>query len=367
MLRLERHGMLIRNDQLTDKLKEFKELEVKLSDPEILSDQKQFRELSKEYSFLKPVAENIVELLDIEKQMEENKEIAKISDDSELSEMAEDEYEALREKKNKLTERIMIQLLPSDEDDSRNIIFEIRAGTGGEEAALFVSDLFRMYKRYCDANKYWVETIDFHQTELGGFKEIIFGIKGDSPYRKFKYESGTHRVQRVPATESGGRIHTSAVTVAVLPEAENVDIDINEKDLKIDIFHSSGAGGQNVNNVATAVRMTHIPSGIVVTCQDERSQHKNKEKAKRILKARLYDKHVNEQKSKISQDRKDQVGSGDRSQRIRTYNFPENRIADHRINLTLYRLDDVMNGNLDLLLEPLAEEDNRRKLERMFG
>lgn len=357
----------MQTEQLKDKLKEFKDLEIKLSDPDIIADQKIFRELSMEYSHLKPVAENITKLLDIEKQMAENEEIAEHSDDSELKEMAKEELQTLNERKEGLTEDIMIQLLPEDQDDKRNIIFEIRAGTGGEEAALFVSDLFRMYKRYCDSNNYHIETIDFHQTELGGYKEIIFGIKGDKPFKRFKYESGTHRVQRVPSTESGGRIHTSAVTVAVLPEVENVDIELNEKDLKIDIFHASGAGGQNVNNVATAVRMTHLPSGIVVSCQDERSQHKNKEKAKRILKARLYDKHVNEQKSRISQDRKDQVGTGDRSQRIRTYNFPENRIADHRINLTLYRLEDVMNGNLDLMLDPLTEADIKMKLEKMFG
>ncbi len=353
-------------DQLKEKIKEFKRLELKLADPEILANQNEYRKLTVEYSNMKPVIENIEKLITISDQIEENIEIAK-SADQELKQMAITEKSELEEEQQVLIKSIMIQMLPEDPNDSSDIIFEIRAGTGGEEAALFVSDLFRMYKRYAESNNFKVEVIDYHQTELGGYKEMIFGIKGNKPFKLFKLESGTHRVQRVPSTESNGRIHTSAVTVAVLPEVENVEVDISEKDLKIDIFHASGAGGQNVNNVATAVRMTHIPTGIVVSCQDERSQHKNKEKAKRILKARLYDKQITEQKNSISKYRKDQIGSGDRSQRIRTYNFPESRITDHRINLTLYRLEDIMNGNLDLILIPLHEADNKIQMENVFG
>ncbi len=353
--------------KLKTQIEDFNDLEKKLSDPDIIKNQNQFKKYSQEYSKRKPVIENILKLLNIEEQIIENKDILDNSNDSELKEMANDELKEINLEKTKLEEMIKVQMLPEDPDDNKDIFFEIRAGTGGEEAALFVSNLYRMYKKYAEDNGYKTEVMNFHQTGLGGYREIIFGIKGDKPYKKFKYESGTHRVQRVPATESNGRIHTSAVTVAVLPEVENVDNEISEKDLKIDIFHASGAGGQNVNNVATAVRMTHIPSGVSVVCQDERSQYKNKEKAKRILKARIYDKQIKDRKDKISKNRKDQIGSGDRSQRIRTYNFPENRIADHRINLTLYRLEEVMNGNLNLLLEPLQREDVKERLEKVFG
>lgn len=353
--------------KLKTQVEDFNKLVKKLSDPDIIKNQNEFKKYSLEYSRKKPVIGNILKLLNIEEQIIENTDIVNNSNDSELKEMANEELKEIDIEKSKLEEMIKVQMLPEDPDDNKNILIEIRAGTGGEEAALFVSNLFRMYKKYAEDNSYKTEIMNFHQTGLGGYREIIFGITGDKPYKKFKYESGTHRVQRVPATESNGRIHTSAVTVAVLPEVENVDNELSEKDLKIDIFHASGAGGQNVNNVATAVRMTHIPSGVTVVCQDERSQYKNKEKAKRILKARIYDKQVKDRKDMISKNRKDQIGSGDRSQRIRTYNFPENRVADHRINLTIYRLEEVMNGNLDLLMEPLQKEDVKERLEKVFG
>lgn len=349
--------------QLKQKLDEFYDIEKKLLIPSAADDQKTYKELSKKYYEMKPLAENITRYLELESEIQENNEILKTSKDQELRKMAEEESITHNEELHELDSRIRIMLIPKDPNDEKDIIFEIRAGTGGEEAALFVADLFRMYKRFAELRKFTVEQLDFHPTELGGFKEVIFGVKGENAYGYFKHESGVHRVQRVPETESGGRIHTSAVTVAVLPEVEDVDVDISEKDLKIDIFHSSGAGGQNVNKVATAVRITHLPTNTVVTCQDERSQHKNREKAFRILKARLYEQRLKEQQKTLSQNRKSQVGTGDRSERIRTYNFPERRVTDHRINMTLYKLESILNGELEQIIEPLIEEENRRLLE----
>lgn len=349
--------------QLKQKLDEFRDIEKKLLEPSAADDQKTYKELSKKYYEMKPLAESIVRYLQLEDEIAENSEILRSSKDGELRKMAEEEIEVHNEELGELDYKIRIMLIPRDPNDDKDIIVEIRAGTGGEEAALFASDLYRMYKRYAELHNFVVEPMDFHTTELGGYKEVIFAVKGNNAYRLFKHESGVHRVQRVPETESGGRIHTSAVTVAVLPEVEDVEIDISEKDLKIDIFHSSGAGGQNVNKVATAVRMTHLPTNTVVTCQDERSQHKNREKAFRILKARLYEQKLKEQQKALSQNRKSQVGTGDRSERIRTYNFPERRVTEHRINLTLYKLEAVLNGELDQIIEPLIEEENRRMLE----
>ncbi len=350
-------------EKLKSKLTEFKEIEKKLSDTNVINNQKLYRELSQKYSEMKPLIENIRILFKYDKEIEENKEIIESTEDKEIKQMAEEEINTMEEKRKELLEKIKIQLIPPDPDDNKDIIFEIRQGTGGEEAALFVADLYRMYKKYAENKGYKIEIMDFHNTELGGFKEIIFAIKGNNAYKLFKYESGTHRVQRVPETESSGRIHTSAVTVAVLPEVEDVEVEINEKDLKIDVFHSSGAGGQNVNKVATAIRITHLPTKTVVTCQDERSQHKNREKAMRILKARLYEKKMKELQSKVSSDRKSQVGTGDRSAKIRTYNFPERRVTDHRINLTLYKLETILNGDLDLIIQSLIEEDQKKKSE----
>jgi len=348
------------------KLKEYKELEKMLSDNQIISNNKKYKEISKKYSEMGSLVQKTNDYFKILDQLMENQELLKSEKDQEIREMINEEIKNINARLITIEEELKILLLPKDQDDEKNIIFEIRAGTGGEEAALFSADLYRMYKRYAESKGFVFELIDFHPTELGGYKEIIFALKGKDAYKTFKFESGVHRVQRIPETEANGRIHTSAVTVAVLPEVEDVELEINEKDLRIDIFHSSGAGGQNVNKVATAVRITHLPTNLVVVCQDERSQHKNREKAMRILKARLYEKIMKEQQEKIASDRKNLVGSGDRSERIRTYNFPERRVTDHRINLTVYRLEEILDGNLDILIEPLKEEDIKLKLREFY-
>ncbi len=307
--------------------------------------------LSKEQSDLEPLVEKARLYIETVEAIEENRSLLA---DPELGELAAEELKELEPKLEQMNEEIKLLLLPKDPNDDKNIYLEIRAGTGGDEAALFVGDLFKAYVRYAE-NKGWKILIESsNESEAGGYKEIVALIKGDRVYSRLKYEAGTHRVQRVPATESQGRIHTSAVTVAVLPEVEDVDVQINPNDLKIDVYRSSGCGGQSVNTTDSAVRITHIPTGIVVAMQDEKSQHKNKEKALKILKARIYEKHLQEQLAASSADRKAQVGSGDRSERIRTYNYPQNRITDHRIGLTLYRLNEIMEGGLlDEIIEPL--------------
>lgn len=284
-------------------------------------------------------------------------------DDAEMSQMAREELAQLVEQEDKLTYELKTLLLPTDADDEKNVILEIRAGTGGEEAALFVADLFRMYSKYAERQGWRVEILNSHTTGIGGFKEIIASVEGRGAYSKLKFESGTHRVQRVPVTESQGRIHTSAVTMAILPEAEDVEVQINPEDLRIDVFRSSGPGGQSVNTTDSAVRVTHLPSGIVVSCQDEKSQHKNRAKAIRVLRARLLDQAKQEQQEKISRERRTQIGSGDRSERIRTYNFPQGRVTDHRINLTLYKLGSVLEGEMDDLVEPLRQADQAERLK----
>ncbi len=323
----------------------YEELESLLSDPAVLGNQGEFRRLSKEHFDLSALIAAYREYKKLLAEMEDNRSLLDESD-PEIREMAEAELEDLEGRKEKLEDEIKLLLLPKDPNDDRNVVLEIRAGTGGDEAALFAGDLFRMYCRFAEANRWKVEVISCSESALGGFKEIIALVEGQGVYAKLKFESGTHRVQRVPDTEAQGRIHTSACTVAVLPEAEDIDIDINPADLKIDVYRSSGAGGQHVNTTDSAVRITHLPTGIVVACQEERSQIKNRAKAMKVLKSKMLDIMVTEQNAKMAADRKQQVGSGDRSERIRTYNFPQGRMTDHRIGLTLYRLDAIMAGDI---------------------
>ncbi|MBN2467997.1 MAG: peptide chain release factor 1 [Deltaproteobacteria bacterium] len=330
----------------------YNDLSDRLSDPRVLEDKAQYRKLSQEYSELTALVETYRQHKTIIQAIENNKKLLD-DEDEEIQELAKEEIHILKEKQGNLETTLRSLLLPKDPFDKKNVILEIRAGTGGEEAALFVADLFRMYARYAETRGWRVETMSQNATGLGGFKEIIALIEGGKVYSHLKYESGVHRVQRVPTTESQGRIHTSAVTVAVLPEAEEVDIKIDPSDLRVDVFRSSGPGGQSVNTTDSAVRVTHLPTGVVVTCQDEKSQHKNKAKALKVLRARLLDLASTEQRNEISQARKNQVGSGDRSERIRTYNFPQGRLTDHRIGLTLYRLESILEGNLDEIIDHL--------------
>jgi len=328
------------------------QLDKLLSDSEVINDQERFQKYAKERSELSELLNSYKMYKKVCKELEESEQLISESDE-ELRQLAKSEVKRLEEEKILLEEKIKLLLLPKDSRDEKNIILEIRAGTGGEEAAIFVADLFRMYSKYAEKKKWKVEILSQNITGLGGFKEIIVLIEGKSVYSRLKHESGVHRVQRVPETESQGRIHTSAVTVAVLPEAEEVEVDIDPNDLKVDVFRSSGPGGQHVNKTDSAVRITHLPSGMVVSCQDEKSQHKNKAKAIKILMARLFDKAVRDQQSEISQDRKGQVGSGDRSERIRTYNFPQGRVTDHRIKLTIHNLENVLVGELDEFFDQL--------------
>jgi len=328
------------------------ELAHQLSNPKILENKEEYRRLSQEYAELSTLVETYQQYKQVEQQIQDNQ-ILLEDEDKEIQELAKAEIYALKEKRQALEASLRALLLPKDPLDKKNIILEIRAGTGGEEAALFAANLFRMYCRFAETKGWRVEIMNSNVTGLGGFKEIIALIEGEKVYSHLKYESGVHRVQRIPATESQGRIHTSTVTVAVLPEAEEVDIQIDPNDLRIDVFRSSGPGGQSVNTTDSAVRITHLPTGLVVTCQDEKSQHKNKAKALKVLRARLLDLAITEQKNEISQVRRIQVGSGERSERIRTYNFPQGRVTDHRIDLTLYKLDSILEGNLDELITAL--------------
>jgi peptide chain release factor 1 len=330
----------------------FEELESLLSDPNVLGNQVEFRRLSKEHYDLSALVAAYRDYKKILSEMEDNRELLAESD-PDIREMAEVELEELGDRREKLEEEIKFLLLPKDPNDDRSVVLEIRAGTGGDEAALFAGDLFRMYSRFAESNRWKVDVISSSESAAGGFKEIVALVEGQGVYARLKYESGTHRVQRVPDTEAQGRIHTSACTVAVLPEAEDIDIDINPADLKIDVYRSSGAGGQHVNTTDSAVRITHVPTGIVVACQEERSQIKNRAKAMKVLKSRMMDIMVSEQNAKMAADRKQQVGSGDRSERIRTYNFPQGRMTDHRIGLTLYRLDAIMAGDIAEIADAL--------------
>ncbi len=329
------------------------ELEQELSIPDILANQKEYQRITREHAEMAPVVDAYRQYKKLTQQIQENQEMLNEEDDLEMLELIKQDVVRLRKELDEAETGLKLMLVPKDPMDEKNVILEIRAGTGGDEAALFVADLFRMYSRYAELRRWKVEILDAHPTGIGGFKEIIAGINGKGAFSRLKYERGVHRVQRVPVTESQGRIHTSAVTVAVLPEAEEVDVYIDPNDLRVDVFRSSGPGGQSVNTTDSAVRITHVPSGLVVICQDEKSQFKNKAKALKVLRARLLDQMQMEQEAKIAQDRKSQVGTGDRSERIRTYNFPQNRVSDHRINLTLYRLDAVLDGTLDDIIDPL--------------
>ena len=342
----------------------FVELEKLLADSEVLKDAQKYRQYAKEHADLSKIVQVYREYKKLQKELEENKELL-LDKDEELRNLAKAEISTLNKKIAEKKQELKILLLPKESADERNIIFEIRAGTGGEEAALFAADLFKMYTKYAE-NKGWrVEMLSSHFTGMGGIKEIIAAIEGKGVYSRLKYESGVHRVQRVPETESQGRIHTSAVTVAVLPEAKEVEIEIDPKDLKIDLFRASGPGGQHVNVTDSAVRITHLPTGIVVQCQDERSQYKNKAKAMKILRARLLEKKRQEQEQQMVEERRSQVGTGDRSERIRTYNFPQGRVTDHRIGLTLYRLEEVLEGDLDEIIDALIAHYQAEALKKM--
>ncbi|MBE8953471.1 MAG: peptide chain release factor 1 [Quinella sp. 1Q7] len=340
----------------------FAEVESRLGDPSVVADVEKFTALTREHAALEPIIRKFREYKKLLAQIEEDKILLETSADDELKTLAAEELAELKRSKATLDVELPILLLPKDPNDDKNVVMEIRGGVGGEEAALFAGDLFRMYTRYAERQGWHVDIVDANATTIGGFKEIIFTVDGAGAFSKLKYESGTHRVQRVPVTESGGRIHTSAVTVAVMPEAEDVDVTINPADLRIDTYCASGAGGQYVNRTETAIRITHLPTGIVVQCQDEKSQLKNKEKAMRVLRARVQDLAVREQTEAIAADRKNQVGSGDRSGRIRTYNFPQGRVTDHRIGLTLHKLDAILNGELDELIAALITADRAKKL-----
>lgn len=353
--------------EIYDKLKAIKEkydkINQDLSDPKNLSDQTKLISLSKERSNLIELVEAFTEYDRLLSNIAGNKEIIDSGLDKELSEIAENELNDLETKRDELEEKIKILLVPKDPDDDKNVIMEIRAGTGGEEAGLFAADLFRMYSRYAEVRGWKQELIDLSDTGIGGIKEVVFSLVGTSVYADLKFESGVHRVQRVPATEANGRVHTSAASVVVLPEVEDVEVNIDPNDLRIDVYRSGGAGGQNVNKVETAIRITHLPTGLVVQCQDERSQLKNRQKAMKVLKARLYDMKLHEQNKEIAQQRKLMVKSGDRSDKIRTYNFPQNRVTDHRIGLTLYNLSEIIGGDLKELVEQLKLADRAEKLQ----
>jgi len=339
------------------------QLDELLSDTEVINDQQRFQLYAKERSSLSELLETYQRYKKVSNELEESEQLA-LDPDEELKALAKAEAQELKAEKIQLEEKLKLLLLPKDPRDEKNILIEIRAGTGGEEAAMFAANLYRMYAKYAEKEKWHVDIMSQSITGLGGFKEIIVSIEGLNVFSRLKYESGVHRVQRVPETESQGRIHTSAVTVAVLPEAEDIELQIDPNDLKIDVFRSSGPGGQHVNKTDSAVRMTHIPSGLVVSCQDEKSQFKNKAKALKILRARLYDKAVKDQQSEISQDRKGQVGSGDRSERIRTYNYPQGRVTDHRIGLTIHNLENVLEGALDEFIDQLTTHYQTESLQQ---
>lgn len=340
----------------------FEEINLKLSDPQVIADQDEYRKLMKEFSELGEIVAKYREYKKVKADIAEAKELLDGTLDKDFRELVQLEFDEAREKLEQVEKDLKLLLVPKDPNDNRSVIVEIRGGAGGEEAALFAGNLYRMYTRYGERHRWKSEILDINETEIGGIKEVVFSIEARGAYSRLKYESGVHRVQRVPSTESSGRIHTSTVTVAVLPEVDDVDVEVNPNDLQIDTYRASGAGGQHINKTDSAIRITHLPSGIVVTCQDQRSQHKNKDKAMKILRSKLYDQAQEQQNSEIAQARKSQVGTGDRSERIRTYNFPQGRVSDHRIGLTLYKIDEIMDGDLDDILDALVTADQSEKL-----
>ena len=352
------------NEKLDELEKKFKDLELKLSDPEVISNPAELQRLAKEHAELSKIVEKYREYKEVLRRMEDAMSLCD-DDDEELRELAKEEVAQLKQVLETLEEELAFLLLPKDPDDDKSVIVEIRAGAGGEEAALFAADLYRMYVRYAERKGWKVELITANETGIGGYKEIVFRVEGRGAYSVLKYESGVHRVQRVPVTEAGGRIHTSTATVAVLPEPDEVDVEVRPEDLRIDTYRSSGAGGQHVNMTDSAVRITHIPTGIVVTCQDERSQIKNRAKAMQLLRAKLYDLELQLQHEEMAMERRGQIGSGDRSERIRTYNFPQSRVTDHRIGLTLHNLEEILDGDLDELIFALATADQMERLKLM--
>lgn len=352
-------------DQLDSFIIRYDELSELLSDPDVIADTKRFMELTKEESNLRPKVETFKRYQQVVEEISDTEEMLGEGLDSEMAEMAKEELASLKKEKVELEEKIKFLLLPEDPNDGKNIIMEIRGAAGGDEAALFAGDLLSMYQKYAESQGWRVEVMDANVTGIGGYKEVILMITGDNVFSKLKYESGAHRVQRVPSTESQGRVHTSTATVVVMPEAEEVEIELEDKDIRVDIYHASGAGGQHVNKTASAVRLTHLPTGIVVAMQDERSQLKNREKAMKVLRARVYDKISQEAQSEYDANRKSAVGTGDRSERIRTYNFPQNRVTDHRIGLTLQKLDQVLAGKIDEIVDALILYDHTEKLEQL--
>lgn len=349
-------------DKLEALEERFAYLSEKISDPEIIADQDTWRKMCKDHSDLTPIINKYREYKQAKQTISDDKEMLEAGQEKEFEELIKLELCENEEKLKEISDELKILLLPKDPNDEKNVIMEIRGGTGGDEAALFAADLMRMYSMYAEQRRWKIEILSSNPTDIGGFKEVCFSIEGQGAYSRLKFESGVHRVQRVPSTESSGRIHTSAVTVAVLPEVEEVEVDINQNDLRIDVFRAGGPGGQCVNTTDSAVRITHIPTGIVVSCQDEKSQHKNKDKAMKILRSRIYEVMEEQRHKEIADERKSQVGSGDRSERIRTYNFPQGRVTDHRINLTIYKLDQFLDGVMDEVIDALITEDQSRKL-----
>ncbi len=352
-------------DKLEDLIIRFEEVLSELGEPDVANDQERFRKLMKEQNDLAPIVEAYKSYKNAKKTIEDSLSMLEEESDEEMREMLKEELSSAKEEVEALEHRLKILLLPKDPNDEKNVIVEIRAGAGGDEAALFAADVFRMYSHYAEANRWKIDTMNSNENGLGGFKEIVFMINGQGAYSKLKYESGVHRVQRIPVTESGGRIHTSTVTVAIMPEAEEVDVELDMNDCKFDVFRASGNGGQCVNTTDSAVRLTHIPTGIVISCQDEKSQLKNKDKALKVLRSRLYEMELEKKHDAEAEARKSQVGTGDRSEKIRTYNFPQGRVTDHRIKLTLHRLDSILDGDIQEIIDSLIAADQAAKLANM--